>query len=77
MRKIVVFYCRSNLEFISTCTWPPVLVGQVFSSSTQRSFTLVGGPVIGGQDMHVRIHIFNLSCSATAIELYLSCVAMS
>ena len=32
---------------------------------------------MGGQDMHVQIHKFYISYSATAIELYLSCVTMS
>ena len=55
----------------------PVLARPGFSSSAQRGFTLVGGHVMGGRDMHVRIHTLCLSCSATATELYLSCVTMS
>ena len=54
-----------------------VLAGPVFSSSVQHGFTLVGGHVMGERDMHVWIHKFYLSCSAAAIELYLSCVAIS
>ena len=54
----------------------PVWVGAGFSSSAQHGFTLVGGHVMGGRDMHVRIHTFYLSCSASATELYLSCVTM-
>ena len=55
----------------------PILAGPGFSSSVQRGFTLVGGHVMCGWDMHVQIHKFYISCSATAIELYLSCVTMS
>ena len=55
----------------------PVLAGPVFSSSVQHGFTLVGGHVMGERDMHVWIHKFYISCSAAAIELYLSCVAIS
>ena len=54
-----------------------VLARLGFCSSVQHSLTLVGWHVMGGQDMHVQIHKFYLSCSATAIELYLSCVTMS
>ena len=53
----------------------PILARPGFSSSAQRGFTLVGGHMMGGRDMHVRIQTFYLSCSATATELYPSCVA--
>ena len=46
----------------------------------ERDRHVMGGRdrhVMGGRDRHVQIHKFYLSCSATAIELYLSCVAMS
>ena len=55
----------------------PVLARPGFSSSVQRGFTLVGGHVMSGRDMHVRIHRFYLSCSANATDLYLSCVAIA
>ena len=68
------FGCRLFMAVASSPAGP-VLAGPVFSSSAHHGFTIVGGHVMGGQGMHVQIHTFYLS--AAAIELYLSCVAMS
>ena len=35
---------------LGSCPAGPVLAGPGFGSSTQRSFTLVGGHVMGGRD---------------------------
>ena len=74
---LLITICKHMYMAIASVPAGPVLAGPDFSSSAQRGFTIVGGHVMGGRDMHMQIHKFYLPCSATATEIYLSCVAMS